>query len=314
MSFSISPRPSSPLLADAVDKFIVSALKVNQLSRVTVFHYGHDLSIFMRYIASVLGVSPLAIPLNQITSQHVEAFLTFLTEERGNSPRSIKRRLAALRSFFAYATDPFALGETGLIYVGKNPTANIRAPRVKKADPHVLTAREAANLLRAVRAHSPNPDRDYAMFRVFLHCGATLSDILNLEMRDINVHDRCVRLSAGTERERYVPLSDGTLSALLAYLRSRPRVRCSNVFINRRRQPISRSTVSGTLARCATAAKLDPTAIKTHTLRHTCFTLLAKQGFTAPEIQRLAGFRRVGSAELYLRLAERQRRKELKDE
>ena len=148
-----------------------------ELSPRTTIHYGHDVTMFMRYVAKQLGTNRRQIRINDITPSHIQAFLDYLQEERGNNCRSTKRRLAALRSFFDYAIDTSPAARDSF----RNPALAVLTPAPPESIPQPLTAEEAISLLRAARAHGPNPKRDYAIIRLFLHCGARLSEVLQLD-------------------------------------------------------------------------------------------------------------------------------------
>jgi site-specific recombinase XerD len=295
----VLPAKQPPLLSDVVDGFLYHLRDVRGLSPHTVVHYGHDLSLFLRYSARQLDIDLLELRLDDVTSDHIQDFLQYLTEARGNSARSVKRRLAALRTFFSYVIEKHCSSSVQNGY--HNPALAVSLPAVQEPPPPTLTVEEARQLLRAARVHAPNPVRDYAIMRLFLQCGARLSEVLLLDFEHINLSKGFVQLGAGTDRERFVPLSEDTYEALTAYLTMRPNVPSNRVFISRRRTPITKGTVYHVFRRCLSAAALSGVTI--YTLRHTCFTLLAQEGFTASELKELAGFRRLQTAQAYLRLA-----------
>lgn len=287
-------------LTDAVDDFLVYLRFLSGLSMNTVTHYGHDLSLFLRYLADRSGASLQALSLEDVTPAHIEGFLRYLTEERGNSDRSVKRRLAAVRSFFTYAMQQQPNGRNGSM---TNPALAVSAPSVYEPPPLTITGEEAVRLLRATRAHGPNPVRDYAIMRLFLHCAARLSEVLALELDDIDLVHDLVRLGAATDRDRLVPLSEETRRALCAYLVARPAVPAAMVFISRRGRPITKGAIYHLVDKCIGAAALNGLRISIHTLRHTCLVMLAREGFTVTELQKLAGLRRRQTAAIYIRLA-----------
>lgn len=291
-----SPRT----IADVIDGFLFYLQNVRRLSVYTVFHYGHDLSLFLRFLAHEQGKSTLDLTLEDVTPQHVQGFLRFLTTQRHNSERSAKRRLAALRSFFAYAYEPVTSAETSVAYY--NPARSVSTPHANEPPPQALSGSDALRILRAARAHGANPVRDYAILRLFLHCGARLSEVLQLKLSDINLTDNWIRLGGGGKRDRIVPLSDETNHALAQYLSNRPCVAYDNVFISRNLHPITKGTIYHLVSKCLSNVALD-CHVNLHTLRHTCYTMLAKEGFAAHEIQALAGLRRPQTPRIYVHMA-----------
>ena len=284
-----------------IDHYMHYLCSEKGMSPLTVIHYAHDVTMFMRFVAKQLG-DQQQLRITDITPQHIQAFLDYLQEDRRNNRRSAKRRLAALRSFFDYAIgmSPTLRGSFG------NPALVILTPTPPDSIPRPLTAEEATSLLRAVRAHGPNPRRDYAILRLFLHCGARLSEVLHLDLDDINLDEMYVRLDANGKRDRLVPLSEETARALQDYLRERPDVPSPRVFINRSRKPISKGAVYYALAKSVASPSLPPNSVTINRLRHNCFTLLAKAGLTVEELQAVAGLRDKKAPRLYVRLAREQ--------
>lgn len=286
-------------VSDKLDGYVFYLRYGRGLSNSTITNYNHDLSLFMRYMARQLHIEPLQVRVAAITPTHIHAFLNYLSQERGNSNRTLKRRLAALRSFCDYVV----LVDSTINRPLSNPALMVLPPTAPEPLPNPLSLEESKALLRAARAHGPNPKRDYAILRMFLHCGARLSEVLKLELAHVNPTGGFVRLGACGERDRLVPLSEETGNALKAYLQVRPAVPSPRVFINRNGNPISKGAIYHAIDKCASAASLSHRRITVGTLRHTCFTLLAGIGFTAKDLQALAGLRRIQTPRAYLRLA-----------
>jgi site-specific recombinase XerD len=293
---------SSDRVADKMDGYLFYLLYERGLSKNTIIHYSHDLSLFMRYMARQLSIEPLQLRLAAITPEHICSFLDYLRDERGNTNRSTKRRLAALRSFFDYIVAVASTPSKPL----RNPASVVLPPSAPEPLPSPLSLEDSVSLLRAVRAHGPNPKRDYAIMRLFLHCGARLSEVLELNREHISLEGEFVRLDAFGVRDRLIPLSEETGNALAAYLKARPTVSSPRVFINRNGRPISKGAIYHAIDKCASAASLSHKKVTVSMLRHTCFTLLAKEGFTAEELQTLAGLRRIQTPRAYLRLASKE--------
>ncbi len=295
----IKLSPKRRYLADAIDGFLFYMENVKHLSPHTVFHYGHDLSLFMRYLSQLKGVPLLELALPEVVPAHIDGFLHFLTAERGNSQRSAKRRLAALRTFFAYIWDEYTEEEGGSI----NPAMLVPVPRIREAPPKALTEGETLSLLRAARAHAPYPARDYCLLQVFLSCGARLAEVLELSLDDCDIKEGYICLGRGTKRERLLPLDTEAIHALIAYLATRPPVATDRVFVNRYGRPITKGAIYHLMGRCLSAADLSDKGITIHTLRHTCFARMAREGFSPQALQGLAGLSRLQTPRIYVKMA-----------
>jgi site-specific recombinase XerD len=288
-------------LADEIDGFLTYLKFTKRRSIATVFHYSHDLTLLLRYLARVLQCEVLEVTIGMVTSQMIEGFFTYLSEERRNSARSNMRRLAAVRAFFNYI---YAESETTEKQNAINPVRDIRMERAEVKPLQVLTEAQVLRLLRAARTNDNDPERDYAMLRLFLHCGASLSEVISMKLQDVNLTQGYVRLAWGSAHARVVPLSDETRHAIAQWISHRPESDHDRLFLNRSGLPITKGAIYHMLAKCKSRANLGPEIrVTTQTLRHTCFAHLAKQGFSAEEIQELSGLRNAYMPRNYVRLA-----------
>ena len=286
-------------LSDYIGEFLNYLENKKHLSPHTVFHYGHDLSLFVRYLSLKNKCTMLEVKLENVKDEHIDGFLNYLVEERNNCLRSAKRRLSAIRSFYTYISNMLPKFRDTL----GNPATAVPIPRVNEPLPKILTDDEVISLLRAARSHSPFPPRDYAILRLFLNCGARLSEVLELEIDDFNQSNGTIRFGRNTRRERNLPLSPETLHAMVTYLTTRPLATSERIFINRLGNPITKGAVYHLLGRCLSAASLSDKGITIHSLRHTCFANLAREGFSPDEIRSISGLRRVQTTRIYERIA-----------
>jgi integrase/recombinase XerD len=300
MYIVIDQKVYTRTLADEIDGFLAYLGTKRGLSSATVFHYSHDLSLLLRYLARTNGCEVLDVTIEMATSEAIQSFFTYLSEGRQNCVRSNKRRLAAVRSFFNYI-----YSQTTKRSNTANPVGDITVQKAELKPPQILTDTQVMQLLRAARSDGPFPVRDYALLRLFLHCGASLSEVLNAQLQDVNLTSAYIRLAWGTSHSRVVPLSEETRHAIAQYIICRPNSNTERLFLNHRGQPITKGTVYHLLAKCKSYAKLSPdTKINSQVLRHTCFGRLAKEGFSVSEIQALAGLRSSQMARSYVRLVQ----------
>ena len=258
------------------------------VSENTIRHYGHDLALFLRFLerhkANVVDAS-------QIRPDTVREFLSYLSHARGNSKSSVRRRLAAVRKFMRYLHE---MGATPF-----DPTAHLALTTKRKGLPTVLTREEALRLLEASKM-SRFPARDHAIFRLFLTCGCTLSELLHLRLPDYNALEGTITFSGGRQRPRTLPLPEACRRALDCYLEERPRVRVGRrIFLNRRAEPITKGAVYHAFRLALRRAGIEKQGLTVHSLRHTCLALLWQAGMSLHVLQEVAGHHSLATTREY---------------
>lgn len=244
----------------------------------TLRHYAHDLELFSRYLKAH---APWIVTPRDVTEATVTSFLKFMRNERGNSPSSNRRRLVAIRRFFSY------LAERG--EVDANPAESVVVERAAPRPTPGLTRREAQRLLEAAKT-TQFPTRDYAIFRLFLSCGCTLSELISLKLDDFDPFEEAITFHSPSGARRRVPLSPACSEAIRAYLRERPKAPAANsLFLNRRNQGITKGAVYHALRHVLRRAGINRPGITVHSLRRTCLMLLWGEGMSLYALQQLAG-------------------------
>lgn len=158
-------------------------------SAKTVDEYFLDLRTFFRYLKRSRGLVSPDTPWDSISIADVDLelvgsvslseiydYLIFLSRERQLSTASLARKIAAIRSFYRYLTSKAHLLE-------ENPVQELDSPRMKKTLPRYLTLEESLALLDAVQGK--NKERDYCILMLFLNCGLRISELVNLNVSDI---------------------------------------------------------------------------------------------------------------------------------
>ncbi len=294
------------------------------LARRTIEEYWQDLILFIQYMQEHNressneyneGVSKDSskednnednksyegsVRLEDITTGSIRGFLSYLRDERDNSTRGRNRKLASLRSYFEFL-------ESSEYLEGKDPTRKIRNARIPKTLPVFLSMEECDALIKASRINSKLPYRDYAMIRLFLQTGCRVSELNGVETEDINFSEEHVLLRGKGNKERYIPLTESTLMALKDYLGRRlpasPDIK--KVFLNHRGVPITRRGIQTVFNRtCKEAGLLKPN-LSAHKLRHTCLTLLMREGVDVVTLMEIAGHADIGSTEIYIHVTQK---------
>jgi site-specific recombinase XerD len=284
-------------------------------SQKTVDEYFLDLRNFFRYIKQRRDPSLRQTPWDQISILDVDmdlirtitltdiyGYLTYLSRDRAQQPNSDKtayglaastraRKIATLRSFFNYLTKKVHLLED-------NPVKELDSPKLKKTLPKYLTLDESVELLDSVEG--PNQERDYCILTLFLNCGLRISELIGLDLGDIQ--DDALRVLGKGNKVRIVYLNDACQSALAQYLAVRRPIsgRDRNaLFLSTRNQRLSRSTVHALVKKHLSQAGLDSSAYSAHKLRHTAATLMLQNGVDVKAVQEVLGHEHVNTTEIY---------------
>ncbi len=222
-------------------------------------------------------------------------FLSCMVEERKNGPRARNRKLAVLRSYFKF------LVTLGVIKYNQNPTRRVMKAKEPQRLPVILSLEEAEALIKVSRLDSIRPYRDHAMIRLFLQTGLRLDELVQLERDDINLAEGHVLVRGKGDKERLLPLTEATTRALNEHLQrilpASPQVK--KVFLNQRGEPITWRGVQMIFDRICRQACLEKPHLSPHKLRHTCLTLLLREGVDIMTLKELAGHEHISSTEIY---------------
>ena len=267
------------------------------LSRNTLEAYRTDLLQFGRFIRrrelSALDATPADVA-------------DFLAELAGGdadrapaSTATIHRKAACLRSFYRHVR------REGLL--DSDPTATLSAPRRSRKLPDVLTRGEVDRLLSAPRGTQPAAFRDRALLEVMYACGLRASELIGLEVVDVDLDEGLLRARGKGSKERLVPIGRAAVRALRAYLdRGRPAlVRGageSRLFVNFRGGALTRQGLYKIVRRHAVAAGLTD-RMSPHTLRHTFATHLLAGGCDLRSVQEMLGHADVSTTQVYTHLS-----------
>lgn len=245
------------------------------------------------------------ITLNEIRSLNnsdIYSFIFFLAESHyQNNSRVIK--IEHLKTFFDYL---FRIKHT----IFKEPFKKINSERklVKKL-PKYLSLEESRRLLKIYENSTDEVEiRDNAMLHLFLNCGLRLSEIKNLNIKDISLTDNKFTIIGKGNKERTNYLNLKTKEALMKYLKIRDNFSKNNknddktLFLTCYGYRISQFTINKIVKRAYRKANLDDKVYTVHTLRHTCATILYRAGVNIKTIQELLGHVQIDTTEIYTHL------------
>jgi integrase/recombinase XerD len=267
------------------------------LSRNTLEAYRSDLQQFGQFIARC-GLDPLTI-----SPAELAAFVSELADgSDGRSPvaaATLQRKVACLRSFYRH------LRREQLI--DHDPAAELRGPRSRARLPQVLSRDEVMRLLAQPRGGSPGALRDRALLETMYACGLRASEVIGLELSQLDLDVGMLRASGKGSKERIVPIGSKAVASLRAYLeRGRPRLvglrEGPAVFVNLRGRPLSRQGLYKIVQRHAAAAGLEH-RMSPHTLRHSFATHLLAGGCDLRSLQEMLGHADIATTQVYTHLS-----------
>ncbi|MDR2377410.1 MAG: site-specific tyrosine recombinase XerD [Puniceicoccales bacterium] len=279
-------------LAEAVERFLGFLALEKGASEHTLSAYQSDLE---QWEQSVLERRPEAgRDVSLIGIEDIRPWLVSL-HHSAYRPKSIARKIAALRSFFKYLAQRDE--------IQKNPMEEIHLPQTGRPLPGVLTPEEMERLLRAPSGETPQGLRDRAMLELAYGSGLRVSELCHLPLQALDLENGFVRVYGKGSKERVVPIGRFAAAALGEYLeRGRPalvsRKTDSSVFLGRRGVALSRKSFWLCVQNYAKSLGLRP-PVSPHTLRHSFATHLLENGADLRFIQEMLGHEDISTTQVY---------------
>ena len=251
----------------------------------------HTQKAYSRDLKNFFLVYP-TLSVDEITSADIKHHIARLNQ-RGLSPRSIKRALSCLRSFFVYLVRKDLLAN--------NPATGVRAPRIAKKLPRALDTDQAAQLLVG-SVTTPIEKRDRALLELFYGSGIRLAELVGLDIQDLDLANGNARVLGKGRKTRIVPLGSHTVTALQAWLSTRSDQQPEDpVFVGRGNQRISPRTVQLRVKRAGMKA-LGVDSIHPHLLRHSFASHLLESSGDLRAVQELLGHSDISTTQIYTHL------------
>ncbi len=215
---------------------------------------------------------------------------------RGLSAITIRRHISAARVYMTY------LSREGL--VAANTAKLLRLPKAPAKLPAVMTAEQAANMMdRVAGVERPYPDRDLAMLELLYGAGLRVSELVGLNLEDIDYTEHWLRVRGKGRKERQVPYAGKAVAALERWLRVRSApVSEPALFLNHHRRRLSDRSVR-TIVKLYSTALLQDDTVHPHSLRHAFATHLLSDGADLRSIQELLGHARLSTTQKYTQLS-----------
>lgn len=283
-----------------IEKFLDYLALECRLSRNTIDAYRRDLVLLAIFLDEFYDSSII-----QTTRAQVIGFISH-ENARGISSRTIARRISAIRGFFKYVS----INNSSEL----SPVADIQIPKTDKNLYDVLSRDEVDKLLNAVDIHSDEGIRDKAVLELMYGTGLRASELVKLELSDLNQKEKVIRITGKGGKTRIVPLHQDGWLWLEKYL-SQPRARLiqnktgvKRVFVKTRSKQFTRQDLWKLIRKYAGWAGLKK-RVYPHILRHSFATHMLENGADLRVLQELLGHESLATTEIYTNIVEDFKRK-----
>lgn len=292
-----------------LNEYLAHIRVVKMLSERTVEEYYLDIRLFLKYFYNNISDTEKTInemdiskmtaeDLKKITLSDIYNFIFYVADERSNSDKARYRKVSALRSFFKYVTKVAHI-------LDSDPSRDIEIPSPKQALPKFLSLNESLRLLET--SGNGTSVRDFCIITLFLNCGMRLSELVGINISDIDFTENKMRILGKGNKERIVYLNPACVDALQNHLA----VRNANkkaldepaLFISNQNKRISKRRVQQIVINTLKKAGLGDKGLTTHKLRHTAATLMYQYGDAdVLTLKELLGHSSIATTEIYTHL------------
>lgn len=293
----------------------------------TIEQYEIDLMLFFKYIkAKRAGLDTSGEDFDNmtiyeldyafaesVTKTEIMEFLTFAAINRENHARTRARKLSSLKSFYKYYCGT-------VMKFKENPTLNIDTPKIPKTLPKHLSAEESVELLRTVNSDDESrfKERNFCIITLFLNCGMRLSELVSLNLSDLDRELRSLRVMGKGAKERVIYLNDACRSALENYIKVRDKNPAGGhrnaLFLSSRKTRISKQMVQTVVYKYLDAAGLDNRGLSVHKLRHTAATLMYQTGKVDIRVLKdILGHEQLNTTQIYTHVSNSEMEKAMRE-
>ena len=259
-----------------------------KLSENTLQSYKRDLKQFKRYLEAC------EVNYNHVKEDDIKDYIREL-QENGKKPSSISRCIASIRSFYQFVLKRKK--------IKTDPTANIQSPKIEKRVPNVLTSKEVELLLEQPKDVDLKGTRDKAMLEFAYATGMRVTEIISLNIVDVNLEEGYVTCKNGS-KQRNIPLGTMSLNALKEYIEEAREVLIKNenekaLFVNINGGRLTRQGFWKIIKYYKEQAHITKD-ITPHVLRHSFATHLLQNGADLKAIQTMLGHSDISSTQIYM--------------
>ena len=316
MAYSVPLNTLPPL----VREFASYKSAIQNASEKTISEYLLDLRTFFRFLLArdknistdsaefeLIDIRGVDLEyIRNITTEDIYEFLLYTDNIRGNMAAAKSRKLSAIKGFFKYLS-------TKRMMIEDNPAADIESPKKKQALPKYLSLDESLDLLNAVKndTESKTTVRDFAIITLFLNCGMRLSELVGINLEDVDSKLRSLTVTGKGNKQRIVYLNGACQQALSDHLEERlgeHHKKCMShaLFLSSREQRISVKTVQWMVYKYLDMAGLESKHYSVHKLRHTAATLMYQTGDVDVRVLKdILGHEQLNTTQIYTHVSNR---------
>ena len=315
---NIIPLSTLPPL---VREFASYKTVIQNASDKTVSEYMLDLRMFFRYLRArdlkinvsddeafeSIDISQIDLDyIKNITVEDIYEFLTYADHNRGNMAAAKSRKLSSIKGFFKYLS-------TKRMMLDDNPAINIESPKKQHALPKFLSLEESLMLLNAVKEdrESKTRVRDFAIITLFLNCGMRVSELVGINIGDVDRQLRSLTVTGKGNKQRIVYLNSACREALAEHMSERQgeahiKSNTTALFLSSREQRISVKTVQWLVYKYLDMAGLESKHYSVHKLRHTAATLMYQSGNVDVRVLKdILGHEQLNTTQIYTHVSNR---------
>lgn len=262
------------------------------LSKNTIASYQKDIEIYYDFIVRYKKIDDI----KSIKREHILSFLK--SQAKHCSERTTARRISAIKSFHKFLfTDEILI---------EDETKNFKTPKITKTIPDILTIEEITKMINSLDETNDIGLRNKAMLELIYGSGLRISECLNLDVGDIHIKQRYIKIHGKGAKERLVPITDTALKLIIKYLQSaRLRLIKNNqsnfLFPSNAGKVISRQGFHKIIKELAVKNEINK-SISAHTLRHSFATHLLQEGCDIRSLQTLLGHEDIATTQNYTQI------------
>ena len=280
-------------MLDEITAFIFYLHNIKKTSGNTELSYKRDLCKFMAFMQE-RGITDIG----HISQEDLKAYIRYL-HERNFAASTVSRNIASIKALYQY------LREEGQIE--ENIARELKAPRIEKKRPEILTMEEVARLLEQPSGNSDKEIRDRAMLELLYATGIRVTELISLQVRDVNLQRNRI-VCRDSHKERLVPFGEAARAALVRYLEEArdsmvPGHGEETLFVNCSGQPMSRQGFWKLVKHYARKAGIEAD-ITPHTLRHSFAAHLVENGADLRSVQIMLGHSDISTTHIYANIGQ----------
>ena len=310
-------RNNNPIF---LNDFLDYSLTILNKSPNSVKEYNYDIAHFLKFIKyrfrivkvdsekeiKTITIDDMDIStVAKITIEDIHAFLAYLKNTYNSKPATLCRKASTIRIFFHYLCNKTKR-------IPNNPAQDLENPKLERRLPRYLNLEQSQELLRVSATPPPNSKRNHdnsirnhAIITLFLNCGIRLSELVGINIKDIDFSENKLNVIGKGNKERAIYLNKACVNTIKSYLEIRPHEGVEYdskdaLFLSEKKRRISNRMVQDIVKQELKLAGIDSTKYSAHKLRHTAATLMYKYGnVDIRALQELLGHESISTTEIY---------------